>query len=141
MSGQACLHCGQPAAHLTRIGWCRADYLRWIRAGKPASGPPPSKYQRADPTAPRLCQDCGRPIPALTRCGACSTWRRDHRGEPFPRGVPPRLRAGWVDVPGLGWVPPAGYCAPGETYGQVAGCPSCAYASECQAMSLAAEVA
>lgn len=118
-------------------GLCHADYQRWYRAGKPPGGAPPPKYRRHDPATPRACPDCGRPLPERARCYACDSWRRDHRGAPFPRGVPARLRAGWVAVPGLGWVPPAGYCVPGESYGQVAGCQSCAYMSECAALSRA----
>lgn len=37
-----CSNCGGSSEHLRRT-WCRPCYLRWYKAGKPASGPPPIK--------------------------------------------------------------------------------------------------
>jgi hypothetical protein len=37
-----CSNCGTEAKHIRRT-WCRPCYLRWFKAGKPDSGPPPIK--------------------------------------------------------------------------------------------------
>lgn len=36
----SCLCCGRPAERVRR-GWSDACYTRWLRAGRPAGGPPP----------------------------------------------------------------------------------------------------
>jgi hypothetical protein len=49
-----CTECGgarkpRQAAH----GWCQACYCRWIKAGRPADGPPPRGAKRRSPWAGR----------------------------------------------------------------------------------------
>lgn len=41
-SSGACSNCGAESTGLRRR-WCRPCYLRWFKAGKPESGPPPRK--------------------------------------------------------------------------------------------------
>lgn len=43
-----------PAAKGAR-GWCPACFMRWSRAGKPESGPPPARRKKvAEPRTPKL---------------------------------------------------------------------------------------
>ena len=43
----------------------------------------------------------------------------------------PQAETGWVSVPGVGWVPPAGYCAPERDALRLAGCERCGYRTDC----------
>jgi hypothetical protein len=88
----------------------------WLRAGAPRTGrltPPPPAGHAEPPGLP----------PA------------QHRKRPGPD---PRRRPGpdWVWLAGpQGWVPPAGLCRPGETYGELRACGACAYRVSCAELS------
>ena len=43
-----CGCCGKAGAIIYYTGWRTACYIRWLRAGKPADGPPPPKSTRED---------------------------------------------------------------------------------------------
>lgn len=40
LPNRECGACGEPSKHL-RLGWCSRCYQRWVKAGRPDSGPPP----------------------------------------------------------------------------------------------------
>jgi hypothetical protein len=42
----ACRSCGTEDSPHWRLGWCNACYMRWCRAGRPASGPPPAQLPK-----------------------------------------------------------------------------------------------
>lgn len=90
----------------------------WLRAGAPRTGrpalPPPAGHAErpgAPPPRPRAS-----PVP-------------DPRRRPAPDWV-------WLTTP-RGWVPPAGACAPGETYGALRHCGVCAWRSSCRELTRA----
>jgi hypothetical protein len=42
-----CDSCGRKKEHQAH-GWCKACWGRWERGGRPAAGPPPSRYGRRE---------------------------------------------------------------------------------------------
>jgi hypothetical protein len=85
-----CRNCGAPRARRVgrrrkwrgARGWCGPCYQRWLRAGKPAGGPPPRKVVRYGSVV--ICSNCGRenqPHAGHGWCSRCySRWR--HAGRP-----------------------------------------------------------
>lgn len=42
MPARTCASCSRQAGDYLRRGWCNACYQRWLKHGKPRSGPPPA---------------------------------------------------------------------------------------------------
>jgi hypothetical protein len=71
-----CASCGQWRRYHSN-GWCKCCWRRWVDAGRPASGPPPSPYRRW-PEYAELTRDMGHTLrQAAERMGISerTAWR------------------------------------------------------------------
>lgn len=75
-----CGCCGEPGRYYVN-GWRQACGRRWVRAGRPAAGPPPPRWRRWDEYA-ELTREMGHTLyQAADRMGISSrtAWRYEAR--------------------------------------------------------------